>query len=259
MNENKNYDNGFSNFVLLIVGTIVRTLERAIVVFWDGLRSATEHGTPSILGFIAAFLPAIMPLPIAAMTAYSLMTFLGWAPWQAVTMAAGIEGAGFVLWVTLVETLMDGGWKGTTMQYFFGGAVAIYEILLVLINTVLTWDSGATWDYVAILFLACLFPALSAVSYGYRNHGNKKLMDTQRQEAKALEEKRYQEQREIDERRHKEQLELEEKIRQERREDRFKMAQMKQQYAKDAERPELTYPPVRQENRNKPFRGNGKS
>lgn len=193
--NNKQYDNVFSDTVLTIVGTLVRTIERAVVVFWDGLRNATEHGTPSLLGFVSAFLPVLMPLPVAAMTAFSLTNFLGWEAWQAYTMAAGIEGAGFVLWVTLVETLLDGGWKGTVMQYFFGGAVIVYEALLITINAVLAAQEGAARSYVLILFMACLFPALSAISYGYRNHSNAARLDQEREEEKEQAERIRQERR----------------------------------------------------------------
>lgn len=180
MNTNAEYDNRFSNNVLQVIGTLVRTIERAAVVFFDGLRNATEHGTPSLLGFVSAALPMVTPLPVAAMTAYSLETFLHWQHWQAVTMAIGIEGAGFVLWVTLTEELMRGGWRGTVMQFFFGVSVMVYEVILITINAVLAANDGADRSYVLILFLACLFPALSAVAYGYRNHGNKMQLEQER-------------------------------------------------------------------------------
>src|SRR5512143_1526020 len=111
---NSKDDNWFSDAVLAVIGTIVRTVERAVVVFWDGMRAATEHGTPSLLGFVAAILPILMPAPIALMTARNLTTFLHWDAWQSILMAAGIELAGFVLWVSLTETLIEGGWRGTT-------------------------------------------------------------------------------------------------------------------------------------------------
>ena len=46
---NEKFDNTFSNTIVVIIGTVVRTLERSIVVFWDGLRNTTIHGTPSLL------------------------------------------------------------------------------------------------------------------------------------------------------------------------------------------------------------------
>ncbi len=232
MNNNSKYDNWFSDLVLAVVGTLVRTVERAVVVFWDGMRAATEHGTPSILGFVAAVLPLIMPAPVALMTAHNLTSFLSWDTWQATLAAVGIEAAGFVLWVTLVETLIEGGWRGTVMQFFFSGAVLAYELLLVTINGVLAYNAGADGPYVAIFVLIALFPALSAIAYGYRNHGNKQAVERERQEA----------------------ADLAEKIRQERRQDRKEAAALRAQaqagqvYAKDTEGTEL---PAK---RGKPFR-----
>ena len=193
---NNQYDNQFSNTVLTIVGTIVRTVERSIVVFWDGLRNATEHGTPSLLGFVAAFLPVLTPLPIAVMTGHSLAVYFGWEPWQANTMSAGIEGAGFVLWVTLTETFIRDGWRGTVMQFFFSGAVVVYMGLLIGINVSAAQQEGNTGTYALLLVLMCLFPALSAIAYGYRNHDNTSKLERQDQAAAELAEKIRQEKRE---------------------------------------------------------------
>jgi hypothetical protein len=217
--NNQQYDNKFSDGVLIIVGTLVRTVERALVTFFDGLRSATEHGSPSLIGFVAAALPVIAPLPIAAMTANSLRALQHWDMWQAVAMAATIEGAGFVLWVSLVETLMADGWKGTVMQFFFSAAVTGYETLLILLNAILSKGDVNSW----VLLLECLFPALCAIAYGYRNHDHKKVL----------------------EREHAEQLQLAEKIRQERREDRRQSQELKLRYAAD----------VKTEQLERPFRG----
>lgn len=222
---NSKYDNWFSDLILQVIGTIVRTVERAVVVFWDGMRAATEHGTPSLLGFVAAVLPIIMPAPIALMTAHNLTAFLQWDAWQAVLMAVGIEAAGFVLWVSLTETLIEGGWRGTVMQVFFGAAVLVYEIVLITINGVLTYDAGQSGPTVLILVLLSLFPALSSVSYGYRNHGNKQALERERAEARADAER----------------------IRQERRQDRKEAQAMKLQYSKDTKAEQL-----------QPFRGPGR-
>lgn len=220
---NRQYDNKFSDGVLLIVGTLVRTIERAIVVFWDGLRNATEHGTPSLLGFVSAILPVLMPLPVVGMTAYSLKVFFGWETWQVVSMAAGLEGAGFVLWVTLTETLIQDGWKGTVMQFFFGGAVLVYQSLLVVINGVLSAQEGKSNAYVWTLILLSLLPALSAIAYAYRNHGNQQILEREREEEK----------------------ELAERVRQEKREDRKELQRLKLQHAADTEGVQLQKKPFR--------------
>lgn len=217
MNNNSQYDNRFTNGALVIVGTLVRTVERAVVVFWDGMRSATEHGTPSLLGFVAAALPILAPAPVAAMTAYSLTTFLEWQPWQALAMAAALEGIGFVCWVSLTETLMDGGWRGTVMQFFFGAAVIVYQVLLITVNAVLAAHDGRTGPYVLVLVLVTFFPALASVAYGYRNAHNEARLERLRLEDKADAER----------------------LRQERRADRKEAAALRAQYAKDTDGAEV--------------------
>src|SRR5262245_3261459 len=166
---NEKFDNTFSNTIVIIVGTIVRTLERSIVTFWDGLRNTTVHGTPSLLGFVAAIAPILAPIPIATQTALSLMNFMQWLPFQAVIMAIVIEAAGFVLWVFLTEAIMQDGWKGTTTQFVFAGAVMVYQVILILINVGLSLNDGTRTTTAWVLFLACLFPALCSVAYGYND------------------------------------------------------------------------------------------
>jgi len=213
MSNREQFDNTVSNTVVNVLGTIIRMMERSIVVFWDGLRNATEHGTPSLLGFVSAFLPLLTPAPVAGMTAISLMHFFGWEPWQAWMMAVALECAGFVLWTTLTELLMRDGWKGTIMQYFFGGAVVVYQAILIIINAVLTAQEGARESYVMVLLLLSLLPALGSISYAYRNYGN----------VRRLEDERKQE------------IEHKERERQEKREDKFRRQGIKLTYGKDTE------------------------
>jgi len=221
MNENEKFDNGFSNGIVTIIGTVVRTLERSIVVFWDGLKNATVHGTPSLLGFIAAIAPVLAPIPIATQTAVSLQKYMDWYTFQAVIMAVVIECAGFVLWVFLTEAIMQDGWQGTTTQYTFAGAVVVYEAILILINVGLAASAGTRGTMAWILFLACLFPALCSIAYGYGNTHNKRQLERERKEA----------------------AELAEKIRQERRQDRKEAQALKIQYASDTKQEGLSETP----------------
>ena len=214
---NDKFDNAFSNTIVVMVGTLVRTMERAIVVFWDGLRNATVHGTPSLLGFVAAIAPVLAPIPIASQTANSLMVFMNWAPFQAIIMAIVIESAGFVLWVFLTESIMNDGWKGTTTQYVFGVAVAVYQVVLILINVGLAVNDGTRGTVAWVLLLASLFPALCSIAYGYNNIHSKEILEQERIKTEAENEK----------------------IRQERRADRKEAAALKIQYAKDGPRAEL--------------------
>lgn len=215
---NEQFDNRVSNSIVAIIGTVVRTLERAIVVFWDGLRNATIHGTPSLLGFIAAIAPVLAPIPIATQTAVSLMNYMNWLPFQAVIMAAVIECAGFVLWVFLVEAVMRDGWKGTATQFMLGATVLVYQVTLILINVALAVSDGTRGAVAWILFLACLFPAMCAIAYGYSNAHNKAQL----------------------EREHREALEQKERERQEKRQDRKEVAELKLKYAADTKQEGLT-------------------
>ena len=215
--ENEKYDNKVSDGVVAIIGTIVRTAERAIVVFWTGLRSTTVHGTPSLVGFVAAIAPVLAPLPLATQTAFSLTTYMDWYAWQAVVMAIVIEAAGFPLWVFLTETILRDGWKKTAMLFTLGGAVVVYQITLILINVSLAVNDGARGTTAWILFLACLFPALCAIAFGYSNSQNKATIERERREA----------------------LEQKERERQERREDRKQAAELRLKYAKDTPGVEL--------------------
>lgn len=252
--NNQNFDNGFSNTIVAIIGTLVRTAERSVVVFWDGLKNTTVHGTPSLLGFVAAIAPVLAPIPIATQTAVSLMKFMDWLPFQAVIMAIVIECAGFVLWVFLTESLMADGWKGTTTQFVFGIAVLVYQVILILINVGLAVNDGTRGTMAFILLLACLFPALCSIAYGYGNKFNKSQLDQEAREAKARAEREQQEQKELEERHYREQKEIDERRYQEKRQDRKEAAALKMQYASDTKQEglkkqdtKLTYRPPREE------------
>jgi len=249
--NNRQYDNGFTNTIVAIIGTLVRTLERSIVTFWDGLRSTTVHGTPSLLGFMAAIAPVLAPIPIATQTAISLMNYMNWLPFQAVIMAIVIEVAGFVLWVFLTEAIMQDGWKGSTTQFIFTGAVLAYQTILILINVSLAVNEGTNNTTAWILFLATCFPALCSIAYGYNNSASRTLLEAEQLEArteadaaKAEAERRHQEQLEIDEKRHQEQLAIEERRYQEKRQDRKEAQALKMQYAAKSDGVQLEEKPA---------------
>jgi hypothetical protein len=207
---NTNYDNKFSDTVVLLIGTLVRTLERSLVLFFDGLRNAVEHGNPSLFGLIATVLPVLLPAPVAYMTATSLMHFFAWDPWAAAVMGAGIEGLGLIVWVTLVHIIQEDR-DNSTMLYFFGGAATAYEVILICLNVILAAREGKPGPYLAVLFLVCVLPSLSAITYGYRNHLANERLERERQEQRAEAER----------------------LRQEKRADRKEAAALKLQYASD--------------------------
>lgn len=166
---NKEYDNRITNGWMTFAGTLIRIFERFFVTFFRGLTSAVEMGTPSMLGFLSAILPVLAPLPVALMTAGHLETYLGWTDFQSITMAAVIEIAGFVVYVTLVESFVTDGWKGTLMQFVFFGCVVVYQVVLISINAVLSSAEGRSENYVLIMTLLSLLPAIGSIIYGYRS------------------------------------------------------------------------------------------
>lgn len=200
MNNNfeNNFDNKFSNAVVAIIGTLVRTMERSFVVFWDGLRNATVHGTPSLLGFIAAVSPIVAPLWTAIQTAHSLAEFMHQPAYQAIIGAVALEFIGFELWVFLTEILMNKQWDGSRVQYALAGGVIVYELALILLNVILMAQNetgGDIFTRVVIMLAMCLLPALAAIGYGYINTLNKAGLERERQEAKEQAEKIRQEKR----------------------------------------------------------------
>jgi hypothetical protein len=205
MNTNE-FDNGFSRFFVLIFGTLTRTLERSMVVFWDGIRNATVHGTPSMLGFVAAASPILAPLGTAIQTAMSLQTYMEMGLFQAIVLAVSIEFIGFELWVFCTELWFRDGWKGTTRQIVLTIGVIAYELILILINVMLAGQSIFS-TLGGILLLVCLLPALAAIGYGFQNLENQSLLERERRE----------------------QAELAERIRQEKRQDRKEAQALKMQ------------------------------
>lgn len=177
--NNSQFDNKVSNTAVDVVGTVIRAFERVFVVFFDGLRSATVHGTPSIVGFFAALSPLVAPMAMAAMTSMNLKAYFEWELWQAILLGASLEIVGFPLWVFVTESIFMDGWKGTTKQYWLMGSVIVYEAVIVVVNAVL--GSRTAVDFLLLLFL-CMLPALCGVAYSYSNKKNEqKLQDEENQ------------------------------------------------------------------------------
>jgi signal transduction histidine kinase len=182
---NSQYDNRFSDAVTAVFGTIVRTFERSIIVFWDGLRNATVHGTPSLLGFVAALSPIVAPLYTAIQTARSLTTFLNEPLFQAIIGAVALEFIGFELWVFLTEILMSNRWAGSRIQWALAGGVVVYETALVSVNVILMFMKGTGNSILveaSLMLFLCLMPALAAIGYGYANTQNKAELERERKE-----------------------------------------------------------------------------
>ncbi len=183
--NNSQFDNKYSNRVVMVIGTIIRMIERSFITFFDGMRSALQHGSPSLVSLFATLSPIIAPLPMAAMTSIHLMEYLAWKPWQAILLAASLELVGFPLWVYTTEAIFIDGWKGTSKQIWLVGSTAVYEVILISINVFLVYLNGTGDDIVArsvLFFLVCLIPALCGVAYSYNNRKSEAALAKEKQE-----------------------------------------------------------------------------
>jgi ABC-type multidrug transport system fused ATPase/permease subunit len=217
MNEDK-------NFIVKAMDSTVLTLAKVLVSLFDGVKEAIDHANPSLFGLVATLLPFALPLPVAFMTAHSAQTFFEWDRWAANVLGFGLEGLGLLVWVKLVDgmiaRLQSSNEKIADFVGFLWGVAIAYELLLILINVVLTWNEGASITYALTLLLVCLLPALSAAMYGLHRRETMRQLELEKQEAKAQKEKE----------------------RQEKREDRKAAQALKMQYAADAEKVKLEKP-----------------
>lgn len=223
-NENKNP----LDFLVRFVQWVMDVLARAIVAFLDGLNDAVEHSSSPLFGVVATFLPFVLPVPVAFMTAGSAEKFFHWKWWQADTLGIGIEGLGLLVWVWLVESMISDDIQLRNAKKFLAWVAGGYEATLIVLNVVLALNDGAGIVFALGLFLICLLPAMSAAMYGFQRRQTRLNIDAQKAAAAALAEK----------------------IRLERRQDRKEAQAMKMQHAADTKGVELE---------KKPFRGNGKS
>lgn len=207
------------SFITTVAKWIFDTIGSTLVELFDGAKKAIDHANPSLFALVATLLPFALPLPVAFMTATSAMKFFGWQPWAAYTLGIGLEGLGLLSWVRLVDVILE--WQHTENKKIsaslalYGAVCLAYEVLLVFLNSILAFRAGADTDYVIVLTLVCLLPALSATIYG----ANKSHVEAQL----AIEKQ--------------EQKDLAEKIRQEQRADRKEARELKLKYASQTEAP----------------------
>lgn len=224
MNDHDSTNNPLS-FVVDVFRWIFEVLARTMVEFFDGAKRAIDHSNLSLFALVATALPFLLPLPVALMTSHSAQRFFGWDGWSANVLGFGLEGLGLLAWVRLVDSILDvvrsTNRKLTLMVVVYGGVALAYETLLIWINSVLAYREGANGDYVTVLTLVCLLPALSATIYGAHRQATEHQLAAERQEAK----------------------ELAERVRQERRQDRKEAAALRAQYASETQRPEVKQPP----------------
>lgn len=236
------------NLIVSVMDWIVNTLARTLVSLFDGVKSAVDHANPSLFSLIATLLPFALPLPVAFMTSHSAQTFFQWSPWASNVLGFGLEGLGLLVWVKLVDayiaSLNTTNEKIDNFVGVLGLTAAAYEVLLVCINVVLALKDGASGMYALVLFLVCLLPALSAITYGIQRRETINILarETQSHQDRQTKDDEERRRRELDEIEY--QRQLAEKIRQERRQDAMKRAEMK--YAADTKQEQLK--------KDKPFR-----
>jgi hypothetical protein len=220
MNNMERFDNWFSNSVVLLVGTMVRALERSVVTFFDGLHNMSVHGAPALAGFSAAFAPLIAPVGLAMQTQASLVAYHGTSRPEAIVWAVVVELCGFAVWSQGMKIFQRDGWRGTLVQLILSAGILGYEVTVFSINVTMAVKAGESTDWIIVMALLCLFPAFAAIAFGVYQHEAKAELERERRE----------------------QAELAERIRQERRQDRKEAQAMKAQYASDAKGAELERP-----------------
>ncbi len=224
MNEN---DSNPLQFIVTAARWLIDVIARTLVELFDGAKKAIDHSNLSLFALVATALPFLLPLPVAFMSSHSAQKFFGWDPWAANVLGFGLEGLGLLAWVRLVDSVLDtirsNNSKLSNLVYIYGLVALVYEALLVALNAVLAAREGADSDYVTVLVLVCLLPALSAVIYGAHRQATERALEREKQEAK----------------------DLAEKIRQERRADRKEAQALKLQYSADTKGEKLEPPPFR--------------
>jgi hypothetical protein len=220
MNEDRNPLDFFVKIARYIFDVIARTL----VELFDGAKKAIDHSNVSLFALVATLLPFALPLPVAFMSSHSAQKFFGWEPWAANVLGFGIEGLGLLAWVRLVDSILDyvhsDNQKITVAVVLYGLVAVVYETLLIILNAVLAARDGADQDYVIVLTLVCLLPALSATLYGAHKANVSTELEREKQEAK----------------------DLAERVRQEARADRKEARELKLKYAADTKGEKLDKP-----------------
>lgn len=191
--------NDEKNAIVKATDSLMSTLAKMLVSLFDGVKEAVDHANPSLFGLVATLLPFALPLPVAFMTAHSAQTFFGWDRWAANVLGFGLEGLGLLVWVKLVDAIIarvqSNNEKIADFVSFLWGVAIAYEALLIFINVILSWSEGANLIRGIVLLLVCLLPALSAAMYGLHRKETMRMLELEKQDARAQKEKERQEKR----------------------------------------------------------------
>jgi hypothetical protein len=139
---------------------------------FNWLGEVFEVFNPAAFRFLAATLPYITPVPVAALTQSSATQFLGFSPTVSMLFVFGLEGIGLWFTTMLVDAVVEairsknkGGWLVVGLFVFTVGA---YITILVDLNVTLEESIGsrsATFGHVVTLL--CFLPLITGIGNGY--------------------------------------------------------------------------------------------
>lgn len=160
---------------------------------FDYLGEIFEKFNPAAFRFLAAFLPYLTPLPVAAISQANATKFLNLSPGISGVLVFGLEGIG--LWFTslfvdsVVEAIRSKNWKAWLNVLMFAVAVTVYVVILVNINVIIEQSSGNTNPaYSRVVTLLCFLPLITGIGNGY--YKLKLEQKTSTEEAQEREQKR---------------------------------------------------------------------
>lgn len=131
-----------------------------------------EKFNPAAFRFLAAFLPYLTPLPVAAISQANATKFLNLSPTISGVLVFGLEGIG--LWFTslfvdaVVEAIRSKNGKAWLNVLMFAVAVTVYVVILININVIIEQSSGNVDPaYSRVITLLCFLPLITGIGNGY--------------------------------------------------------------------------------------------
>ncbi len=131
-----------------------------------------EKFNPAAFRFLAAVLPYLTPLPVAAISQANATKFLNLNPTISGVLVFGLEGIG--LWFTslfvdaVVEAIRSKNGKAWLNVLMFAVAVTVYVVILININVIIEQSSGNVDPaYSRVITLLCFLPLITGIGNGY--------------------------------------------------------------------------------------------
>jgi hypothetical protein len=143
-----------------------------LATIFDWLGEVFEVFNPAAFRFLAAFLPYLTPVPVAALTASSATTFLHFSNTVSGIFVFALEGIGLWFTTLLVDTIVEAIRSKNTKSWFvvllFAIAVGSYITILVNLNVTLEEAVGnMTKEYSRVITLLCFLPLITGIGNGY--------------------------------------------------------------------------------------------